>query len=133
MPENSNRTTLDRKQVDPTGREEVRCRSLGGKTDQLNAPANALDDFARKRREVLNEALVLSPAERNQLVSCLEQGADARRANVDHGANPYLTPPVIPHGPASREDRLNVLRVDAWWDGWEEVPSGPEQVGLPFE
>jgi hypothetical protein len=77
--------------------------------------------------------VVLSPAERDELVSCLEKGAEARRANVDHGANPYLTAPVIPHGPATREDRLNILRVDAWWDGWEEVPRDPEQVGLPLE
>ena len=29
--------------------------------------------------------------------------------------------------PATREDLLDVLRVDAWWDGWEEVHCGPEQ------
>jgi len=133
MSEDSNRTTLDRKQVDLTDRADVRCQSLGSKTDQLNAPANALDDSARKGREVLDEEFVLTPAERTELVSCLEKGANARRANVDHGANPYLSAPVMPHGPASREDRLNILRVDAWWDGWEEVPRGPEQVGLPFE
>lgn len=132
MSEDSNSTTLDRKQVDLTDREGVRGQSLGSQKDQLNAPANAGDHSTGNGREVLNEAIVLSPAERDELVSCLEQGAEARRANVDHGANPYLSAPAIPHGPATREDRLNILRVDAWWDGWEEVPRGAEQVGLPF-
>ena len=108
MPENSNRMTLDRKRVDPTDREEVRCQSLGSKTAELNAPAHALDDSAREGREVLNEEIVLSPAERNQLVSCLEQGTNARRANVDHGANPYLSAPVIPHGPASLRNKWSM-------------------------
>lgn len=134
MSEDTNTTRLDRKQVDSTN-PDIRspCQSLGSQRDQLNAPADAIDHSTRKGREVLNETIVLSRAERDELVSCLEQGAEARRANVDHGANPYLSVPVIPHGPATREDRLNILRVDAWWDGWEEVPRGPAQVGLPLE
>src|SRR3982750_1035434 len=118
MSEDSNKTRLDRKQVDLTDPEDVRsrCQSLGSVTAQLTAPANAIDNPpTRKVREASNESVDLSAAERDELVSCLEKGADARRANVDHGANPYLSAPVIPHGPATREDRFNILRVDAWW------------------
>jgi len=102
-------------------------------SEDSNAPANVVDHCSRQELEVLDESIVLSPAERDEMVSCLEKGAEARRSNVDHGANPYLSAPVIPHGPATREDRLNILRVDAWWDGWEEVRRGAEQVGLPLE
>lgn len=62
----------------------------------------------------------LGDSERIELVACIEAGAAARQCNVVHFENPHL----IPLGEAVRlgaEKACHLRRIEAWWDGWEEV------------
>lgn len=54
-----------------------------------------------------------------ELAACVEAGAAARVANVDHGANPHLAG-VRPRN-SEADQAAAIKRCEAWWDGWEEV------------
>ena len=44
-----------------------------------------------------------------------------RGLGTDHGSNPHLDSPLFGQQPYTRAEGLQMLRVEAWWDGWEEV------------
>ena len=60
----------------------------------------------------------MTPAERTELVACMEAGTAARVGAADHGDNPYL---AQLRGGDSPDSRMSMERISAWWDGWEEA------------
>lgn len=62
----------------------------------------------------------MEEADREALVGCMEAGANARRAGLQHAHNPHLVRLKARHD-AGFDTSAELARCEAWWDGWEEV------------
>lgn len=63
----------------------------------------------------------LSAQERDELVSCIDAGVAARCTDVDHDANPHLADLRDLSQGHRQVPGFGMLRIEAWWDGWEEA------------
>ena len=60
-----------------------------------------------------------SPAARLALLlQSRQEGSDARKRGVSHGANPYMDSPIFKLPFQTVVEELQLDLVEAWWDGW---------------